>query len=546
MNGFLALAGSTALILFAIRFLRKGLDRLLGTRLGGWASGLARTPARGFLAGGVMATLAPSSTSMATVVSRLALEERISPPTALAMMLGTNVGLTSLVLLGAAGLESWYPLLLVCGVLLFQFTRNETARGVGQVVLSLAFVFLGLHLTKQAMPQFRGGDADILLGLAGNHPLVLATAAGLLTVLMQSSSVTILLLMCLTEQHPLGFDAVLAAVAGANLGLISTALVIAWPNPRSRLIALGNAACKGTVSVLAIVMAASLTTWLHPLLSDAGGAAAAHLCLALMAAAIGLLAAPLILSLLRCLPWSSPAEGGDVAAPRYLDLEVDGDIRLALANSRREILHVSEKARAMLAQVWQAWTTGDLALAKGVGRLDDQIDRLDREIKGHLARIDCDDDPVSERERLCQLRYITQLEAIGDVIEKHLADLVIKGLRHTDDLPSDCRQRLHSTCQTVLRTLLTAETAFETRDQTLAHRLVQTKVAIASLARQERDGALLRRRAGIAHEADAIYLDLLAGLERINRCACAVAHDILPLPSTGRLTTATAAAANLT
>jgi phosphate:Na+ symporter len=527
--GLLAIAGSTALILFAIRFLRKGLDRLLGTRLGALAAGQARSPARGFLAGTAMAAIAPSSSSMAAVVSRLALEERIAPPTALTLMLGANVGLTSLVLLGAAGLESCHPLLLVAGVVLFQFTRSETSRGIGQVVLSLGFVLLGLALTKQAVPLLGGGDADLLLGVAANHPLALAVAAALLTVALQSSSVTILLLMCLTAQHPFGLDAVLAAVAGANFGLIGTALAIAWGEPRSRLIALGNAALKGSVSLAAILGAAAASPWLRQLPGDAHTAAGAHLCLALLAAAIGLLAGPALLA--RLGRTRLAGHGGDEQpTTRYLALEVGGDTRLAMANSRREILHASETARAMLDQVWRAWSTGDRALAKGVARLDDRIDLLDREIKAHLARCGGDGEPAAERERLCQLRYVTQLEAIGDVIEKQLAELIAEGARHAEGMPADCRLRLDATCQAVQRTLLTAETAFATRDQDLARRLLESKSEIAALVRSERDRSLWRRREGVGYNEEAIYLDLLDGLERINRCACTVGRDILESP----------------
>ena len=524
--GPLLLAGSTALILFAIRFLRKGLDRLLGTRFGSLSSQLATTPARGFLAGGLMAAVAPSSTSMATVISRLALEERVPQPAALAMMLGANVGLTSLVLIGAAGLEGWYPALLVAGVLMFQFMRSEVTRGIGQVVLSLGFVFLGMHLTKQAVPVLRGGDLDALLALATNHELILALAACLLTVAMQSSSVTILLLMCLADAHPFGLNAILAVVAGANFGLVGTALVIAWREPRSRLPALGNAAIKGSVSLAAIAVAVIAGPHLLPVPGDPRAAAATHLVIALAAAAIGLVCGPAILRQLARTPFARPP-AAVAAGPRYLDIEVDGDTRLAMANSRREILHVSEKARAMLEQVWLAWTRGDRLLARSVARLDDQIDDLDRDIKAYLARNGVDGDPAAQHEQICQLRYVTQLEAIGDVIEKQLSELVVKGTRHAADMPLECRQRLDDTCRAVLRTLLTAETAFATRDHALAERLLAIKARIGQLNRAERDRSLWRRRSGVPHEAEAIYLDLLAGLKRINSCACSVAYDII-------------------
>ena len=45
------IAGGVALLLFGVRFLRKGLDRLFGPRLGPWLEGLASTPLRAWFSG---------------------------------------------------------------------------------------------------------------------------------------------------------------------------------------------------------------------------------------------------------------------------------------------------------------------------------------------------------------------------------------------------------------------------------------------------------------------------------------------------------------
>ncbi|MCK6487266.1 MAG: hypothetical protein L6R48_02800 [Planctomycetes bacterium] len=519
--GALLIAGSTALILFAIRFLRKGVDRLLATRLGALPLLLAASPGRAFAAGALMAAAAPSSSGMAAVAARLALEERVPPAAALALMLGANVGLTSLVLLGAAGLDAWYALPLVAGVGLFQFTRGDLSRGVGQALLAIALVLLGVHLAKQAVPALHGGDLDALLAIAAHRPPVLALAAALLTVALQSSSLTILLLVCLAADRPFALDATVAVVGGANLGLAATTLAVGWRDRRSRLPALALCVLKGATSAaaIALAMAAAPDGPVAP-----GSAGTAHLAIALAVAAVGLVAGrPLLAALARSPLCAAPV--GAAAGPRYLGLEVGGDARLALANSRREILHVAERARAMLEQVWQAWQRGDRLLAKGVARLDDQIDDLDRDIKAYLAR--CGDRDDDRHERLLQLRYVTQIEAIGDLIEKQLAGLVVKGARHAAAMPADCRLRLDATCQQVLRTLLAAETAFACRDRDLAARLLAAKAELGALVRGERDRTLARLRDGVPHQSEAIYLDLIDGLARIAGCACAVGYDVL-------------------
>ena len=55
---FLTIGGGIALILFAVRFLRKGLDRLMGPQIAQWMQRLARTRVRGFFTGIGLAVIA--------------------------------------------------------------------------------------------------------------------------------------------------------------------------------------------------------------------------------------------------------------------------------------------------------------------------------------------------------------------------------------------------------------------------------------------------------------------------------------------------------
>jgi phosphate:Na+ symporter len=317
-------------------------------------------------------------------------------------------------------------------------------------------------------------------------------------------------------------------VAGANLGLIGTSSVIAWRHPRSRLPALANAVVKGTTALAVLIFTVFFGFLVVDVPSDPRVAAGIHLCIALATAALGLMVGPFLLARLEDSPLCRTGANPEEAGPRYLDIEVGGDMRLAMANSQREVLHASEHARDMLEQVWRAWSQGDRQIAKDAAQLDDRIDRLDRDIRDFLARTADDADPLLQREQLCQMRYLTQIEGIGDVIEKQLAGLVAKGARHAADMPVECRHLLDRTAQDVLRTMLTAETAFASRDPLLAQRLLTAKRELADVVRHESDRSLWRRRQGVPYEAEAIYLDLLSGLKRINSCACTVAYDILP------------------
>ena len=97
----LKIAGGVALLLFGVRSLRKGLDRLFGARLGVWLRNLGSRRGLSFLSGSVIGILAPSSTTISVLAVQTVQVGHMSARQMLAVMLGAYIGLTILVQLVA-------------------------------------------------------------------------------------------------------------------------------------------------------------------------------------------------------------------------------------------------------------------------------------------------------------------------------------------------------------------------------------------------------------------------------------------------------------
>jgi phosphate:Na+ symporter len=74
-----------ALIVFGIRFLRKGLDRLFGSRLSSWLSTMTQNRWKAFGAGVAAGTVAPSSTALSVLSLQMLHTGRLSPDKMLAI-----------------------------------------------------------------------------------------------------------------------------------------------------------------------------------------------------------------------------------------------------------------------------------------------------------------------------------------------------------------------------------------------------------------------------------------------------------------------------
>ena len=128
-----------------------------------------------------------------------------------------------------------------------------------------------------------------------------------------------------------------------------------------------------------------------------------------------------------------------------------------------------------------------------------------------------------------QLRYASELETIGDTIDKNLCELVHKKISLQASFSAEGTAEIDDFFEKVLENIGIAEAAFTTRDTSLARQLLRHKDRLDNYYRELRDRHFARLNAGAtaAHESSAIHLDLLTHLRRINSSVSHIAFAIL-------------------
>jgi phosphate:Na+ symporter len=554
MSIAMIILGGVALLLYGTRTLRKGLDRLLGERLGPLLQRLADNPSRAVVGGMGVALLAPSSTSVSLLASQAVRAGYITVPRMYLVLLGADIGLTLMVQLLALHVEHFAPVLILIGVILYQYTRGARSRGTGQIILAFGFQFMGIGLIQNATGAISPtGDLSKLLALAADYPGWMAVLAALLAVVLQSSTATIGLILGLS--HPASGAAglalppslAIAAVVGANIGTALTLLLVGWQDKRTRL--LGAAVILGKVLVGVLILLPWVMPYVLKILDRttpgdlSRQVANAHTGFNFIKAIVLFpLILPLVALAKRLLPGPKPGESeregveGAIEGPRYITAgPIDGS-NLALSQSMREILRVADIVRGMEEDLWQALRKDDEELAKRVSERDDMVDRLDGDIKQFLARLDVHAlDPDQAAERLRHLRYLSELESIGDLIDKNLCELALKKIRLRVSFSKEEWEELDGLDRLIGENLLIADAAFHTRDKALAEKLLRHKDHIDRRVRELRDRHFARLTAGALGppQSSAVHLDLLTNLRRINSHASHVAFSVLQDVSLG-------------
>lgn len=533
MFAFLITAGGVALILFGVRFLRKGLDRLFGATLADWMQRLAGRRTRAFFSGMAIALMAPSSTTISILTVQAVRLGHLGARQMLALVFGADITLTAMVVFISLGFEQYAPILLLFGVVLFHYTRSQRSRGIGQTAIGLGIILMGIATMKGAVAGVEpNGDFARIVAILQSYPFGIALLAVAMAVVFQSSTTAIAMAIGLTAANVVSLTAAIAVVAGANVGIAITTLMIGWPGVESRRLGYGSLIAKTTTALLVLLA----LPWITQLVESVRAAdtidrkiALAHTGFNVLQALLFLPAIPLLVRVLRWLVPDPPPQQRDVFGTQYINRVVLDEPDLALGQSMREILRVSDLVRHMLDDLWQALKKRNADLAKQVQERDDRVDLLDNEIKAFLSQLSGrEGDGAISAEAMRQLRYLTELETIGDVIDKNLGQLVLKSVRENVYFSDEGWGELNEFYRMVAENILIAETAFTTRDRVLARRLIRHKEHLSETERRMRDQHFERLRSGMeqSHESSSVHLDILTYLKQINRCVTHVAYTL--------------------
>ncbi len=532
MTVALQVAGGVALILFGIRFLRKGLDRLFGGRLVAWISRMTERRWKAFGAGIVVGTLAPSSTALSLITLQMMNRGQLTTQRMLAVLLGANVGMTVMVQLIAFHAQDLAAMFIVLGVIGFQFLSREILRGIGQCLLALGFVFLAMQLIGSGAAAIGGNPSSAdWIRLFEGHPLLTFIFVAGLTICVQSSTASIGFANAMSAGGLFGPELLVPWVLGTNIGISLTGFAAGWSTIEGRRLAMASLLVRAAIALPLLFAPAFAQSLIGAIPgSPARELAIFHTGFNLLA---GLIGVPLIGPLTRLVEFMIvPREtaAGLPAAATYLDPQALESPSLALANATRETLVMADGVKAMLQYFWKGYSTRDLMLMNRVRQEDDRVDSSYRGIKDYLSRIQ---EGLSEEEKRWQLALFTfsnELESVGDLIEKSLCDLLRKQAADGTFLPDPDFFALQELHEKVLARFSVAISLLGNRGSAQAKVFLAGKESLNEWCRAAQRAHYARLGSSGAGQlaASAYFLDLLDGFRRINSHISAIGYAFAP------------------
>jgi phosphate:Na+ symporter len=223
--GMGALAG-LVLFIYGVTRLSEGLEDMGTERMRGFLSKCTTNRFAGVVTGAIATTLLESSS--VTIIMTIAMVSAgvLTFVQSLGVVLGANIGTAVGAQIISLDIEQYIPLLMFAGLLLLFLEKTKTWKNLGIVLLGFGLMFYGLEAIDEAMKPFRTYEPFIdLMETLGNNPILGAAVGALFTVIIQSSSATVAIVITLASSGLISLPAGVAIMLGAEVGTCADTLI---------------------------------------------------------------------------------------------------------------------------------------------------------------------------------------------------------------------------------------------------------------------------------------------------------------------------------
>ncbi|MEA2100912.1 MAG: Na/Pi symporter [Campylobacterota bacterium] len=318
-------------------------------------SNVPRAIGTGFLA----TSLVQSSSLISIIIISFLSAELITLSGAIGVVFGSNIGTTTTAwIVSAFGVKikiaQFAMPMLIFGVI-FRFNKHKTYQGLGNILVGLGFVFLGISFMKDGFDALKNGldlaqfAMDGYLGV-----LVYVLIGAFATVVIQSSSATMaLIITALATNQILYFNALELAI-GANIGTTVTAVIGSLAsNKNGKRLAVAHFIFNmvtGFIAIVFLYQLADIVTSLSSTIGIADDDYAMQLALFhTIFNIIGVLVvAPFTSKLVKFLEGLFVDKREDITRAKYLDKAVIEVPEVATLALKKEIIHLYDNATEVL------------------------------------------------------------------------------------------------------------------------------------------------------------------------------------------------------
>ena len=430
------MVGGLGLFLYGMGLMSDGLKKVAGQKLKKLLGILTKHRVFGVAVGTLITCLIQSSSAATVMTVGFVNAGLLTLKQALSVILGANIGTTITAwvvsVFGIGGLKiTMYSLPLIgLGFLLQIICKNERNRSIGSIMLGFGLLFVGIGFMEDAFAPLRTNEQvqRILISLGG-HPILAVLAGTAITVLIQSSSASIMIVQILAFQGAFGTDwdlvlrVTIPFILGDNIGTTITAQLAALrANRNSKRAAMGHTIFNliGVIYILPLVWVGWFADWVETISPFALSQETIMVHIAISHSLFNVVNTIVFLPGLNWLEkivlWVIPVNTKEaLKKPVVLEHHLLDTPVIALEQAKREIARMAVTAGQCVIDAIEGLAENDLVKLNRVQDAEDMTDDFQKEITDYLvelSRRQLSDEVAKELPVF--LHSVNDLERIGD------------------------------------------------------------------------------------------------------------------------------------
>lgn len=537
-----AMFGAIATFLFGMSTMTDGLEKLSSGRLEHILERLTSNVFKGVLLGAVVTGLIQSSAATTVMCVGFVNAGIMKLEQTVGIIMGANIGTTvtaQLLRLGDIDADNIVmmflqpsflgPILAVVGIIFYMFIKGGHKRIVGQIVLGLGLLFIGMNTMSSAVEPLKDLPEFQSVFTAFSNPLLGVAVGAAVTAMLQSSSASMGILQAISTTGVVSFNIAMPLIMGQNIGTCITALISsvgASKNAKRTAMIHLFFNIIGSVFFLLVLYAGNalfrFPFWENTM--DMGSIANLHLAFNIACTALLLPFHRQLVKLVKAVvPGDAEERELSVLDDRFLSSP-----SLALERAHDAVVQMSEFARDNYRLAVELIWKFDAKKLERLNETEVALDKLEGLLDNYLVKLTDRALTAEESTRVSELLHtLSDFERIGDYAVNVSESAVVLHDRNITFSPQ-ARAELERLTAAVGETLDKTVACYQSRQRTLAVQVEPLEEVVDLIAATLKNRHVERLKAGeCTIELGTQFLELLINLERMSDHCSNVALHIL-------------------
>lgn len=531
----LGLIGGLGLFLYGMRLMSNSLEKVAGAKLRGILELFTKNKYVGILVGVVFTAIIQSSSAATVMVVSFVNAGLMNLYQAIGVIYGANIGTTVTSQLVSFNLSQYAPVFIMAGVLMLMIFKNPTVKKAGEVVIGFGILFLGISTMSSSMSSLKELPVIQSIFTSLDNRFLALLLGLIITAVVQSSSVTVSIVLLLAQQGLLPLKMCFFIILGCNIGACMSAMLASLSGKkhakRAALIHLLFNIIGSIIMAVILLVGSDVIELLIMMVSgaDLGRCVAnTHTIFKVFQVIILMPFMNLIVRLTYFIVPGEDEETGDKYEMQYIGDGYNLTSPTAIPQVSREINRMGVIAIENLEKSLDALLTRDDQKAREVFEVEKKIDYMNKEITDFLVHVNQISLPVDDRQRLGGLFHVvSDIERVGDHAE-NIAEDVEKLIGMNEMIKGEAGKEIREMQDMTVRILYLSLDMFNHNDDSHLKEILDLENAIDQKERDLQDLHVKRLTNGeCSAQLGMMFSDLASNLERVADHATNIAFSIL-------------------